>query len=170
MEIHLRPLLPADWPAVQSWAGREESCRYQSWGPNTPAQTQEFVEVTAAAWSQNPQTKYPYAAVLDGQVQGMGTLHVHSSAEGEISYGVHPDLWGQGIGTKIGQELLRIGFTTHKLHRIFGTCDPRNTGSARVLTNLGMTYEGRKRETQLIRDGWRDSDLYSILEHEWPGR
>jgi [ribosomal protein S5]-alanine N-acetyltransferase len=27
---------------------------------------------------------------------------------------------------------------------------------------------GRMRETTLIRDGWRDSDLYSVLVHEWP--
>lgn len=39
--------------------------------------------------------------------------------------------------------------------------------SARVLAKLGMTYEGRLRHTQLIRDGWRDSDTYSILEDEW---
>lgn len=32
-----------------------------------------------------------------------------------------------------------------------------------------MHYEGRMRETTLIRDGWRDSDLYSVLVHEWQG-
>jgi RimJ/RimL family protein N-acetyltransferase len=40
--------------------------------------------------------------------------------------------------------------------------------SARVLAKVGMTHEGRMRETMLIRDGWRDSDLYAILEPEWP--
>jgi [ribosomal protein S5]-alanine N-acetyltransferase len=32
-----------------------------------------------------------------------------------------------------------------------------------------MHYEGRMRETTLIRDGWRDSDLYSVLADEWHG-
>jgi [ribosomal protein S5]-alanine N-acetyltransferase len=31
-----------------------------------------------------------------------------------------------------------------------------------------MHYEGRMRETTLIRDGWRDSDVYSVLVHESP--
>jgi RimJ/RimL family protein N-acetyltransferase len=44
------------------------------------------------------------------------------------------------------------------------TCDPRNVASARVLEKVGMTYEGRMRHTLLLRDGWRDSDVYSILE------
>ena len=75
MHIHLRPLLAADWEAVHSWARREEACRYQAWGPNTPPQTQEFVQGLAAAWSQDPQTQFPYAALLDDQVQGLGVLH-----------------------------------------------------------------------------------------------
>jgi RimJ/RimL family protein N-acetyltransferase len=33
-----------------------------------------------------------------------------------------------------------------------------------------MTYEGRMRQTLLIRDGWRDSKIYSILEREWRAR
>jgi RimJ/RimL family protein N-acetyltransferase len=53
------------------------------------------------------------------------------------------------------------------LHRIFATCDPRNVASRRVLTKIGMTHEGRMRETLLIRDGWRDSDVYAILKHEF---
>lgn len=58
---------------------------------------------------------------------------------------------------------MQIGFDDQELHRVFATCDPRNTASAAVLRRLGMQYEGRMRETTLIRDGWRDSDLYSVL-------
>lgn len=35
---------------------------------------------------------------------------------------------------------------------------------------LGMTYEGRLREDRFIRDGWRDSDIYSVIIHEWRDR
>jgi [ribosomal protein S5]-alanine N-acetyltransferase len=30
-----------------------------------------------------------------------------------------------------------------------------------------MTLEGRIRESILLKDGWRDSLLFSMLEHEW---
>lgn len=36
-----------------------------------------------------------------------------------------------------------------------------------VLGKLGMTHEGRHRHTVWIRDGWRDSDVFSILDQEW---
>ncbi|GAA1687972.1 hypothetical protein GCM10009765_41800 [Fodinicola feengrottensis] len=40
---------------------------------------------------------------------------------------------------------------------------------AAPLAKLGMSYEGQLRENVLAREGWRDSDLYSVLEYEWRG-
>lgn len=44
---------------------------------------------------------------------------------------------------------------------------PISIRSARVPAKLGMTYEGRLRHTAWIRDGWRDSLRFCILEEEW---
>ncbi|MEU8358369.1 GNAT family protein [Nonomuraea sp. NPDC048882] len=165
----MRKIELADWRAVHSWASLAEVCRFQAWGPNTEEQTRTFVTTSVEAWSQASQLRFPYAAQIDGDVVGMGELHVRSRGQrqGEITYVVHPRWWGQGVGTAIGNELLRRGFEEIGLHRIYATCDPRNAGSARVLRKLGMTWEGRHRHTALIRDGWRDSELFSILEDEW---
>ncbi len=63
--------------------------------------------------------------------------------------------------------MLKFGFEDLHLHRIYATCDPRNSGSSKVLTKIGMTYEGRLRDALLIKDGWRDSLVFSVLEQEW---
>ncbi|WP_203918751.1 GNAT family N-acetyltransferase [Rugosimonospora africana] len=160
----LRPLTIADWEVVHEWARREEACRYQAWGPNTPQQTKSFVQAAVQAWAQRPQIRFVYAITVDSQVVGNAELRLHGNRQGEVSYAVHPNLWGRGLAAEAAHQLVVIGFTVHKLHRIFGTCDPRNVASGRVLTKVGMKYEGRMRETLLIRDGWRDSDLYAILE------
>lgn len=164
MAVQLRPLTIADWTAVHEWARREDVCRYQAWGPNSPQQTKSFVQTAVEAWSQRPQTRFVYAITLDARVVGNAELRLRNDSQGEIAYGVHPDFWGQGIATEAARQLLVIGFATHHLHRIFATCDPRNQASGRVLAKIGMTYEGRLRATLLIRDGWRDSDLYAIVE------
>jgi RimJ/RimL family protein N-acetyltransferase len=170
--LTLRPVRPDDWSAVHTWASRPEFCRYQPWGPNTPDASRRFVDNAAAAWTQSPQARFPYVAVLDGQPVGTGELWIRNRdhRQGEITYGLHPDLWGRGLGTLIGHELLAIGFARLDLHRVYATCDPRNVGSSRVLRKLGMTHEGTLRQTMLIRDGWRDSDVFSILTQEWTGR
>lgn len=158
-----------DWPAVHSWARLPEACRHQSWGPNTQAQTQDFVDSAVKAWSATPQRRFPWIARVGRDAVGMGELHVrsHKQRQGEISYIVHPRVWGQGIGTEIGRHLLAYGFGELGLHRIHATCDPRNLGSSRVLSKIGMTHEGRLRDTALLHDGWRDSLVFSSLEGEW---
>lgn len=170
--VTLRRLEAADWAAVHAWAQSAEFCRYQPWGPNTEADTRAFVAAAVGAWSQSPQTRYVYVASVAGELIGSGELVVHQPRfrQGEISYGLRPDCWGRGLGTALGRELLRIGFDEVGLHRIRATCDPRNLGSAGVLRRLGMTYEGRQRHTMLIRDGWRDSEMFSLLEDEWRAR
>jgi ribosomal-protein-alanine N-acetyltransferase len=167
--LALRELAAEDWAAVHDWAARPEACRYQSWGPNTPEETRAHVERVLAAARQRPRADYTYLVVPVGEERpvGSGSLMLRGPRVGEIAYIVHPDRWGQGIATEVARLLLRLGFERFGLHRIYGTCDPRNVGSGRVLRKVGMTHEGRLREALLIRDGWRDSDLYAILEHEW---
>jgi RimJ/RimL family protein N-acetyltransferase len=165
--ITLRPLEYEDWPAVHDWARLLDSCRYQAWGPNTEAETQAYVREAARLWHQRPQTSFPHAVVAGQEVIGLGDLHLRGNGQGEIGYGIHPRAWARGLATDAARELLRIAFEEHGLHRVYATCDPRNVASARVLTKIGMTHEGRMRETVLIRDGWRDSDLFAILVHEW---
>lgn len=159
MQVILRPLTLDDTEAVHEWAGLPESCRYQAWGPNTVEQTQEYVRAAVTA---SP-GRQVFGVLADGHVVGSAELKLHGASTGEIAYAVHPRRWGQGIATAAARELLRMGFGEHGRHRMFGTCDPRNVASAAVLRRIGMRYEGRMRGTALLRDGWRDSDLYAIL-------
>ncbi|MBN3928257.1 GNAT family N-acetyltransferase [Streptomyces verrucosisporus] len=165
----LEKITLGDWRAVHSWARLAEACLFQSWGPNTEEQTRAFVRTAVDAWSEWPQRRFPYVARLGDTVVGMGELHIRGRArrQGEITYIVHPRVWGRGVGTEIGCALLSLGFDRLGLHRIHATCDPRNLGSSRVLTKLGMTCEGHHRHTTRNRDGRRDSLVFSLLEEEW---
>ncbi|GAA1854485.1 GNAT family N-acetyltransferase [Microlunatus capsulatus] len=168
-EVLLRPVVLADWPAIHHWAADEQACRFQAWGPNTPEQTRTFTSAAVAAWSRVPQDRHVWVAELGRQVVGLGELTIRSRRDqhGEIAYAVDVDHWRRGIATAVAVELLRRAFVEHGLHRVSATCDPRNTASARVLQKIGMTYEGRLRDTIRLRDGWRDSEVRSVLASEW---
>lgn len=158
MQVTLRPLALDDVDAVHDWARLPEACRYQAWGPNTYEQTQAYVHAAVASTD-----RLVFAVVSGSDVVGNAVLRLRGSSSAEIAYIVHPRLWGQGIASAAATQLLHIGFGEHGRHRIFATCDPRNVASAAVLRKIGMQYEGRMRGTALIRDGWRDSDLYARL-------
>ncbi len=170
--VTMRELVVEDIHAVHAFASLPEACRYQEWGPNSEEQTRDFVLGAMDSRSQSPRVRFVYAVCLAGELAGIGELNVRSLVhrQGEIGYLVHPRVWGRGVGTAIGGELLARGFGQLGLHRIYATCDPRNVASARVLGKLGMTHEGCHRHTALLRDGWRDSDVFGILDQEWRDR
>nr|WP_246202566.1 GNAT family protein [Virgibacillus doumboii] len=167
----LRELTENDWVDVHKYASQEKVCQYQPWGPNTTEESMEFVKQVIKDASREPRTRYVFAIVYKvyEKMIGAGELNIRDSTNkvGEVSYIVNPEYWGKGIATDAAKLLIDFGFTNFSLHRIYATCDPRNIGSAKVLEKAGMTREGRIREDLLLKDGWRDSLLYSVLQHEW---
>lgn len=167
--LRLRRIQAGDWTTVHEWMSTIQGCQYQAWGPNTEDETRSYVSGAVAAWDARPQRRYVWSAVAGGGVVGLGELNIHSRRfrQAEISYSVHIGHWGAGIATAIAVRLLRYGFERLGMHRIAATCDPRNLASAAVLRKSGMTYEGCMRQTMELRDGWRDSAMFSMLASEW---
>jgi [ribosomal protein S5]-alanine N-acetyltransferase len=167
--LALREFTNIDWIDVHKYASQNIVCQYQPWGPNTEEDSENFVIQVIQDSSQEPRRRFAFAIICNENMIGTGELNIRdiTNREGEISYIINPDYWGQGIATEVAMLLNDFGFNILKLHRIFATCDPRNTGSSKVLKKVGMVMEGRIRQNLLIKDGWRDSLLYSVLEHEW---
>lgn len=170
--VALREFAVGDWPAVHAYASQAMVCRYQPWGPNTKIDSQKYVLQAIRDAEQQPRRRYALAMVVNGNLIGAGEINIKDVQHqvGEIAYVVNPAYWGQGIATEVAQILLKFGFRELEIHRIQATCDCRNIGSAKVLEKSGMTKEGRLREHLWIKDNWRDSYLYSILEQERKAR
>jgi len=169
--FYLREFEENDWPAVHRYAGQEQVSRYQPWGPNTEAESRNYVRQLIEGAAKADRTQFAFAVIWkeSGKLIGAGELSIQNPANrvGEIGYILHPDYWGQGIATEMAKLLIRYGFDEWNLHRIFATCDPNNTGSQKVLEKVGMVYEGRLRENMRMQNGWRDSMIFSMLEKEW---
>ncbi|MGA4720921.1 GNAT family N-acetyltransferase [Fictibacillus nanhaiensis] len=169
--IRFREMVSEDWKAIHRYASQEMVSQYQPWGPNREKDSIAYVNEVINDANRNPRKRYAFAVVekQSNLLIGAGELQISSFSNrvGEIGYVFHPDYWGKGFATEAGQLLLRFGFEVLQLHRIFATCDPRNKASEKVLKKLDMTLEGVLRESILLKDGWRDSILFSMLEHEW---
>ncbi|MFC5602312.1 GNAT family N-acetyltransferase [Sporosarcina koreensis] len=167
----LREMEENDWIDVHKYASQEMVCRYQPWGPNSEQESEEFVKQVIIDAKKKPRSRFVFAITLreNEEMIGAGEINIrdYTNRVGEIAYIVNPQYWGKGYATEVAKLLIAYSFTDLKLHRIFATCDPRNIGSLKVLEKTGMSQEGRMREVLLIKDGWRDSLLYSILEQEW---
>ena len=172
--IFLQEIEEKDWRDVHKYASQTIVCQYQPWGPNTEEESKSFVMQIIEDAKLKPRSRFVFA-VFDkenNEMIGSGEFNLRdlSNKVGEIAYIINPDFWGKGIATEVANVLIEFGFKILHLHRIYATCDPRNIGSIKVLEKIGMTKEGRMREDLLIKDGWRDSLLYSILEQEFSTR
>jgi ribosomal-protein-alanine N-acetyltransferase len=134
------------------------------WGPNSAADTRAFLDEVAAL-PPAPRDRYPLAIEVDGQLIGGAELRVVSAANrrGEIGYVLGRRWWGQGYATEAAGLLVRFGFENLGLHKVTATCHPDNTGSARVLTKVGMSPEGHLRDHVLVRGQWQDRLLFGIV-------
>jgi len=167
----LRNLEVNDWQAVNEYASDPEVVRYMDWGPNTEKETKEFIQRAMSTQEEKPRRVYTLAIVVEKEDRLIGSCGINLSnpenREGWLGYCLDRDFWGKGYGTEVARGLMDFGFTELALHRIFATCDPRNTASAHVLEKSGMKREGCLREHKWSKGKWRDSYLYAILEQEW---
>ncbi len=90
----------------------------------------------------------------------------HRSAEYFILIGDR-EYWNQGIGEKAGREVMKYGFSTLGLNRIWLTVSEPNLGAIQCYKKLGFKDEGRLREA-CHRDGqYHDKLVMGILDREW---
>ena len=86
---------------------------------------------------------------------------------GSIGYALDSDYRGQGYMTEAVEAMLKFGFQTLSLHRIWAYADTRNEKSRQIMERLGLQREGVLRDHKLVRGKWRDSYIYAILKPDW---
>jgi len=166
-EIHLD-----DWRDAQALDADPLVVRYQSNDVLGPEGTQEYLQRSIAAAAETPRKIFDLAITLRGEDRYLGRVGLEivrpEHREATLWFNLRRDLWGKGFGTEASRAMVDFGFHTLKLHRIFGDCDPRNQGSARLMEKLGLKREAHLRENWWLKGEWCDSYIYAVLEHEWP--
>jgi ribosomal-protein-alanine N-acetyltransferase len=167
----LREYRMEDWEAVHEYSSDADVARYMVWGPNTQEQTREFVERVVSYQSQDPRTHFELVVELKetGKLVGGIGIRIKDQRTGsaDVGYCYHRSVWGKGYGTEAVQAMLKFGFDSLGMHRIWATCAVENKGSAAIMIKNGMQQEGHFRKDQMIKGEWRDTLLYAILEDEW---
>jgi RimJ/RimL family protein N-acetyltransferase len=171
----LRPFTDPDLDAMHDMHSREEVTRYLYWGPRSREEVAVMLERIKKMTSLDGEGRaVRLAAVLpeSGALVGDISLRLVSQEhrQGEIGFVTHPDHQGHGYATEGAAALIDLGFRELGLHRIVGSADARNIGSARVMEHLGMRREALFRENELVKGEWTDEVIYAILAAEWQPR
>jgi len=173
--LRLRPFTERDLDAVYAMERQPEVVRYLYWEPRTRDEARAALDRRIKMTSLDGDAGALRLAVVrqdSGELIGDFSLGLRSrqDRQGDIGFMFHPDHHGHGYAAEAGRAMLAIGFETYDLHRIYGSCDARNTNSARLMERLGMRLEGTLRETEFVKGTWCDELIYAILADEWRAR
>ncbi|MEA1958753.1 MAG: GNAT family N-acetyltransferase [Chloroflexota bacterium] len=105
----------------------------------------------------------------DSLIGSIGLIINRDDENAELGFWIGKPHWGKGYCTEAAQALTRYGFDEKGLNRIHAFHMTRNPASGKVLTKLGMTFEGCLRKCIKKWDVFEDVDVYSILRDEYSG-
>lgn len=107
---------------------------------------------------------------LDDTLVGVAMFRTFDAGTGVCELGgwLTPGAQGRGLVTRAFRHMIDWAFREREMFRVELRTSPANTRCRSLASRLGMTREGVLRGA-VVRSGVRqDSEVWSVLGHEWP--
>lgn len=149
------------------YASDADVTKYLAWRPHRNlSETNKFVLSRIQEW--RDQTRFTWCIESDtSQLLGLISCKPQSETSYSVSYVVGKQFWGQGIGTKVANELVKFLINQPNIFRVEAYCDADNVGSSKVLEKLGMQFEGvakRKANVPNLSEAPQDCLQYALTK------
>lgn len=151
------------------WFNDQEVCRHNSHGrfPNNMEKMEAYLRR-----AYTDPTLAVYAIICRENDVHVGNIclqminYVDRSGEFAIVLG-EKDYWGKGIAKESSDLILRHGFMTLNLHRIYCGISDDNIAMQKLAIYMGMIEEGRRREAIYKNGVYHDIVEYGVLYREY---
>lgn len=154
--LTLRPLTPADAPALSALAGDPGVARMLVDIP------QPFDEAEARRWLRPLWGELRLGVEQGGRLIGGVTYFCRTAGVGSLGYWLGGEHWGQGYATEAAAALLRHGFGAERMQRFGSGHFIDNPASGRVLQKLGFKFWGNAKVWCHARGEFVDSAHYTL--------
>lgn len=109
------------------------------------------------------------AIVINGEI--VGSIGIHQSADiysknAELGYWIAESLWGQGIMPLAVKEMLKYGFETFDIERVFARTTHLNVASQQVLKKVGFVFEAELKSTIFKYDQYFNELIFGFRRHQ----
>jgi len=109
-----------------------------------------------------------FAIEIEGKAEGAIGIHPESDVRkknAELGYWLAELHWGKGIISGAIKEIVKYGFETFDINRIFARPFGSNIGSQRALEKAGFHYE-TKFEKTVFKNGRYEDELFYAIRKE----
>ena len=169
--ILLRPLLIKDAQDIFSYRSEPDIYQFQSWQPKTIEEVESFIETRIVGEPDLPNTWFQLAICKFDPYELIGDCGLHflekGSSQVEIGITLKREQQRLGYATEALKLVFNFVFGDLKKHRIFGSVDPNNRASIRLMERMRMRKEAHFVESIWFNDRWSDDIVYAILAREW---
>jgi len=168
--LSLRQLEIGDAQRVFEYRSCPDVSRFQSWGTKSVDDLQSHISGLTTAAPGTPGLWHQVGILLPpAQLIGDCGFCVleHERRQAELGITLAPEFQNRGYATEAVRALLEYLFDTLGKHRVFGSVDPRNRSSIRLLQRVGMREEAHFVKSLWFKDEWVDDVIFAILASEW---
>ena len=160
-----------DGPRIFSYHRHPGVARFQSWGTESVDVIQTYIRGLASVEPGTPGKWYQVGIYLgegDKLIGDCGFRVLADSPEQvEVGITLAPEYQGKGYATEALHSLLTYLFVELRKYRVFGSVDPRNKPSMRLLERVGMRKEAHFVKSLWFRGEWVDDVVFAMLAEEW---
>ena len=168
--LRLRPLSAEDADAVFAYRRLPEIARYQGFQPTTLDEVTDFIARHTVDPPGTPGRWLQLAIEQRSDGLTIGDCGLHTlDPPGCVEVGITlaPTAQGAGFAAEALTAVIDWLFEELEVHRVFGSADPRNLPSIRLMERIGMRREGLLRASVPWHGGWADDAIFAVLRQEW---
>jgi RimJ/RimL family protein N-acetyltransferase len=169
--LALRQLAASDAQKIFEYRSRPEVSRYQSWGIESRDEIQSQIESLVLTEPGIPGAWYQIGIVLRFGSEFIGDCGFHVLAtetrQAEFGISLAPKYQCHGYAAEALRALLNYLFVDLSKHRVFGSVDPRNLRSIKLMQRVGMRNEAHFIRSFWFKGEWVDDMIFAMLASDW---
>lgn len=162
--LRLEPMTDAHLQGLFEMNRDPEVMRYITGKPDTIEDTQAMIDRVKARWAEWGYSWWTFIERDGGMIVGAGCVqHLGRDRANphELGWRLRRDRWDRGYASEAARRMAAFAVDDLGAPQLVAFCDADNTGSAHVMTKLGMRFRAMER--------WYDFDgaLYGMTADEW---
>lgn len=162
--LRLEPMTDAHLQGLFEMNRDPEVMRYITGKPDTIEDTQAMIDRVKARWAEWGYSWWTFIERDGGMIVGAGCVqHLGRDRANphELGWRLRRDRWDRGYASEAARRMAAFAIDDLGAPQLVAFCDADNTGSAHVMTKLGMRFRAMER--------WYDFDgaLYGMTADEW---
>ena len=144
--------------------------RYLLWAPHEDRDsTKRYLKQVEGAYRRGE--FFDFGVELISERKFIGTCGIASvdlpNNTAEIGYVINPKYQNMGIATEAAKAVIRYCFEELRFNRVEARYMIGNDASRRVMDKCGMTFEGVRRSSLFVRDGYCDVGVSAIIAADY---